>query len=95
MPVKTCECCGHPVPDDAALASLSVRQQQFVKIISAAGRRGLSGAELGRKLSRGQTSQKLLHVMRFQTRERLAAAGLRIVAQKGPGALWRLEKIDA
>lgn len=97
--VRTCECCGHPMPDDSVQESLTRMQRKLYNALVRAGTRGIPSADImdavyGDDPSGGPESYNVVHVMRCQIKDRLAQHGLAIKSRRGPGAIWRLEKIN-
>ena len=98
--VRTCECCGHPLPDAEAQLDLTRRQRDIFKAVQKAGRAGLTIASLVDKVYANEasggpdTANNVVQVQKLYINKKIAAHGLRITTTKGHGALWRLEKID-
>lgn len=96
MKVRTCECCGHPLPEMEILLDLTHMQQKMFCIIKRAGRAGIDADSIWEVLYanvNGPDSTNILSVMKQGMTPKLARHGLKITSRRGPGALWRLEAI--
>jgi hypothetical protein len=96
--VKVCECCGHPLPEYDTLSGLTELQQRLFTALERSGRVGLTRAEIFQKLygddpHGGPDSLNVVNVHRAKMQYALRKHNIKIVATKGWGTRWRLEKI--
>ena len=94
--VRTCECCGHPLPDLEIMLDLTNMQGRMFVAIQRAGRRGISGFALIEQIYKGKppkSAHKGLGVMKYNMEHVLQKHGLKMLARRGPGSIWRLEAI--
>ena len=99
VPVKTCECCGHPVPEYNTLRGLTPGQQRLFHALEEAGQAGLSRVRLfdalyGHRTDGGPSAIGVLNVQRAKMQHVLREHGVKIVTVPSSyGAVWRLEKL--
>ena len=96
--VRTCECCGHPLPEYEAILDLTSKQQKLFAILHKAGRAGIAAEGIMERLygddaNGGPESANILTVMKFAMQHKLQKHGMKITCRRGPGSLWRLEAI--
>jgi len=96
--VRTCECCGHPVPVYDALSKLTPFQQRIFSALESAGQVGLSRAELfervyGHDPNGGPDCMNGLNVQRSKMAKALSKHGMKISSNKGHYARWKLEAL--
>jgi hypothetical protein len=97
--VRTCECCGHPLPNDEVELALPHVKRRIFQAVKRAGRRGASIDMImdyvyGDDPSGGPESTNVLHVHRGKMQPTLAKFGLKLTVDRpGPGASWTLEKL--
>lgn len=93
---KTCECCGHPLPDLEVMLDLTHMQQKLFLIVKRAGRAGIDADSILECLYANcnvPDSGNILSVMKQAMIHPLRKHGLRITSRRGPGSMWRLETI--
>ena len=99
MSIKVCQCCGHPLPPDNVLQALTPLQQRIFLAIKRAGPGGIGSRDImdivyANDPTGGPESTNIVPVVVKHMRDRLAPHGLAIRGRRGPGALYRLEKIE-
>lgn len=100
MKVRTCDCCGHPLPEYEVLMDFTAKQQQLFAIVHRAGRAGIMAEQIMGKLyaddrDGGPESANILSVMHQAMKPSLQKHGLKFHTRRGPQGAWRLEKIGA
>ena len=95
---KTCETCGHPIPDDEAGALLRGRQKKLYEIVKSAGSLGISSQAAMERLyadhpEGGPGTTNVMSVHASNANKKLRAVGLRIRSNPGPKPIWRLVRI--
>jgi hypothetical protein len=96
--IKTCECCGHPVPPYNTLKGLTPAQQRILEVVEKAGQAGISRRDIMDVVYRddpagGPASPNVLNVQKTKMQAVLQSYGLKIASEGGHYSLWRLEKI--
>ena len=94
--VRTCECCGHPLPKYEVLIDLTPKQQRLFQIVHRAGRAGINYNGIVDMLyadKDGGPSRNILSVMKVRMQPKLAKHGLKLVCRTGPDSHWRVEAI--
>lgn len=96
--MKTCECCGHPLPDDSVLGALTPLQRRVFTAIKRAGRAGIPSRELmdivyANDPTGGPASTNIIAVVARQMKDRLAPFGLTLRGRVGRGGYYTLETL--
>ena len=96
--VRTCQCCGHPLPEYEVMLGFTRKQQQLFVIVQKAGQAGIAAEQIIDRLyagdqNGGPESANILSVMHQKMKPNLFKNGMKFATQRGTGALWRLEKI--
>ena len=96
--VKVCECCGHPLPPYGVRGALTGVQLRIFDAIARAGQAGIPVRRImevvyADDVNGGPESMNIIAVVRKKMEPRLAAHGLQIKVRRGPGAVWKLEKL--
>ncbi len=95
--VRTCECCGHPLPDSEIMFDMTRQQRRLFQIIQRAGRGGITRDgifELMYSQKDGGPSRNIVSVMKVKMQPKLAKHGLKLVCRTGPDSHWRVEAIS-
>ena len=96
--VRTCECCGHPIPPPAARFGFTPIQSRLYEVVRRAGTVGVGIADImefvyADNLNGGPENPNVIHVHRSFMKPKLAKHGLQISSSRGHGALWRLKPL--
>lgn len=95
---RTCESCGHPLPDDSVLSVLSPLQQRIFLAIKRAGRSGIPGTEVMNAVyanvrNGGAVSLNIIAVSVRKINPKLEPFGLFLKGRRGAGGYYTLEKL--
>jgi hypothetical protein len=96
--VKTCECCGHPLPEQHATLGLTRTQLRIFQIVEKAGRAGIPRRDLmdvvyANDINGGPESENILNVHRTNMNRRLSPHGLTISVSRGHYSIWKVESL--
>lgn len=97
--IRTCACCGHPLPDDSVLGALTPLQQRVFFAIKRAGSAGIQSTRVmdvvyAEDPNGGPENQNIIAVVAKQMNKRLARFGLVLRGRRGPGGYYTLEKLE-
>lgn len=98
--VPVCKCCGHPLPPDEIGKALTPLQYRIFNVIKRAGPAGIAARDImdivyADDPTGGPEYLNIIPVVVHQMRGRLAKLDLAIRCRRGPGATYKLEKLNA
>jgi hypothetical protein len=97
--VRTCKCCGHPLPDEGVLAALTPLQRRVFTAIQRAGPAGVPASQLmdivyADDPTGGPVSTNIISVVANQMKPRLIPFGVQLRGKRGAGGYYVLEKLE-
>lgn len=98
MKVDVCKCCGHPIPPYGVRGALTGLQRRIFDTVARSGQHGvpvsrIMDAVYASDIGGGPDSSNIIAVVRKQMEPTLTRFGYAIKVRRGPGAVWRVEKI--
>ena len=97
--MNTCNCCGHPLPDDDVTSCLTPMQIRIFTRVHRAGTNGIARKDLfdsvyADRADGGPLNENIIAVQALNMRQRLAPFGLTIRGSQGPGSRYYIRKTN-